>query len=185
MLGDDVVSREVFCICLQAQGCQQSNEIEAAWNSRAHGPILSLVGGLSCHKSSTGSTDVTTARLNPKYKPATDLSHGPLPGKVIDFVFFLKPTNNTERAFGGLTWEPNHGRDSNHTLHGRIANRPIAISMETKREGEGQIMGWAQLSGTFQSTAGDGRLWSGWAAFSAPAAYARACMVSSPRPPRT
>jgi len=46
MLGDDVVSREVFCRCLQAQGCQQRNVIEAAWNSHVHGPILSLVGGV-------------------------------------------------------------------------------------------------------------------------------------------
>ncbi|KAK1046957.1 hypothetical protein LTR74_017836, partial [Friedmanniomyces endolithicus] len=84
-------------------------------------------------------------RLNPKHEPATDLGHGPLPGKVVNFVFFLEPTNNTERAFGGLTWEPNPGRDFNHTLHGPIANRPIAISLETKREGEGQIMGRAQL----------------------------------------
>ncbi|KAK3613281.1 hypothetical protein LTR56_027978, partial [Elasticomyces elasticus] len=85
------------------------------------------------------------ARLNPKYKPATDPSRGPLLGNVIDFVFFLEPTSNRERAFGDLPWEPSHGRDFNHTLHRHIANRPIMISMETKREGEGQIIGRAQL----------------------------------------
>ncbi|KAK1050988.1 hypothetical protein LTR74_016912 [Friedmanniomyces endolithicus] len=120
-------------------------KIEAAWDFHVHGPTLSLVAGPSCHRISIGTTNVTTARLNPKHKPATDLGHGPLPGKVVDFVFFLEPTNNTERAFGGLTWEPNHGRGFNHTLHGPIANRPNAISMETEGEGEGQIMGRAQL----------------------------------------
>ncbi|KAK5691782.1 hypothetical protein LTR17_025548, partial [Elasticomyces elasticus] len=144
-LGDDLAIREVACICRQARGCQQRNENEAAWNSHVHGPILSLVGELSCHRSEIGSTNVTTARLNPRFKPAIELTQPPLSGKVIDFVFFLEPSNVTERAFGDLAWETNHGHDFNHTLYGPIANRPIVISMETKREGEGQATGRAQL----------------------------------------
>ncbi|KAK5109012.1 hypothetical protein LTR85_003793 [Meristemomyces frigidus] len=144
-LGDDLTIREVACICRQAQGCQQRNENEAAWNSYVHGPLLSLVGQLSSHRSNVGSTNVTTARLNPRFKPVTDLVQGPLPGKVIDFVIFLEPSNVLDRAFGDLPWETNHGRDFNHTLYGPIANRPIAISIETKLEGEGQTTGRAQL----------------------------------------
>ncbi|KAK6388184.1 hypothetical protein LTR81_027220, partial [Elasticomyces elasticus] len=144
-LGNDLAIREVACICRQARGCQQRNENEAAWNSHAHGPILSLVGELSCHRSEIGSTNVTTARLNPRFKPAVELSQPPHSGKVIDFVFFLEPSVVIERAFGDLPWETNHGHDFNHTLYGPIANRPIAISMETKREGEGQATGRAQL----------------------------------------
>ncbi|KAK5732275.1 hypothetical protein LTS12_027154, partial [Elasticomyces elasticus] len=144
-LGNDLAIREVACICRQARGCQQRNENEAAWNSHVHGPILSLVGELSCHRSEIGSTNVTTARLNPRFKPAVELTQPPLPGKVTDFVFFLEPSDVIERAFGDLPWETNHGHDFNHTLYGPIANRPIAISMETKREGEGQTTGRAQL----------------------------------------
>ncbi|KAK3613961.1 hypothetical protein LTR56_027570 [Elasticomyces elasticus] len=144
-LGNDLAIREVACICRQARGCQQRNENEAAWNSHVHGPILSLVGELSCHRSQIGSTNVTTARLNPRFKPAIELTQPPLSGKVIDFVFFLEPSVVIERAFGDLPWETNHGHDFNHTLYGPIANRPIAISMETKREGEGQATGRAQL----------------------------------------
>lgn len=110
-----------------------------------HGPILSLAGELSCHRSNIGSTNVTTARLNPRFKPVVDLTQQPLPGKVIGFVFFLEPSDVIEKAFGGLPWETNHDHDFNHTLHGPIANRPVAISMETKREGEGQTTGRAQL----------------------------------------
>jgi len=144
-LGNDLATREVASICRQAQGCQQRYENEAAWNSHVHGPVLSLVGELSCHRSDIGSTNVTTARLNPRFKPVVELTHPPLPGKVIDFVFFLEPSNVIEKAFGDLPWETNHGHDFNHTLYGPIANRPIAISMETKREGEGQTTGRAQL----------------------------------------
>ncbi|KAK5733490.1 hypothetical protein LTS12_026930 [Elasticomyces elasticus] len=89
-LGNDLAIREVACICRQARGCQQRNENEAAWNSHAHGPILSLVGELSCHRSEIGSTNVTTARLNPRFKPAVELTQPPLSGKVIDFVLFLE-----------------------------------------------------------------------------------------------
>ncbi|KAK5109423.1 hypothetical protein LTR85_002687 [Meristemomyces frigidus] len=144
-LGDDLSHRDVASICRQAQGCQHRNEYEAAWNSHVHGPLLSLVVELSCHKSTVGSTNVTTARLNPRFKPMVDISQAPLPGKVVDFVFFLEPSNVTEMEFGALPWEPNHGHDFNHILHGPIANRPIAISMETKREGEGQTTGRTQL----------------------------------------
>ncbi|KAK3612771.1 hypothetical protein LTR56_028248, partial [Elasticomyces elasticus] len=35
-LGSDLAIREVACICRQAQGCQQRNENEAAWNSHVH-----------------------------------------------------------------------------------------------------------------------------------------------------
>ncbi|KAK4906634.1 hypothetical protein LTR49_024247 [Elasticomyces elasticus] len=144
-LGDDLTTREVASICRQAQGCQQRNENEATWNSHVHGPVLSLVGEISCHRSDIGSTNVTTARLNPRFKPVVELTQPPLPGKVVDFVFFLEPSNVIEKAFGDLPWEANHGHDFNHTLYGPIANRPIAISMETKREGEGQATGRAQL----------------------------------------
>lgn len=88
---------------------------------------------------------MTTARLNSRLKSAVEVTQPPLFGKVIDFVFFLEPSNITERAFGDLPWETNHGHGFNHTLYDPIANRPIAISMETKREGEGQTTGWAQL----------------------------------------
>lgn len=143
--GGAPASRDIACICRQALGCQQRNEIEAAWNSHVHGPLLSLVGELSSHRSTIGSTNVTTARLNPRFKPMVAIDQGPLPGKVVDFVFFLEPSKVTEGFFGALPWEPNHGHDFNHTLHDPIAERPIAISMETKREGEGQSTGRAQL----------------------------------------
>ncbi|KAK1041368.1 hypothetical protein LTR12_016196 [Friedmanniomyces endolithicus] len=175
-LGGDVTSRDVSCICLQAQGCQQRSEIEAAWNSYIHCPILSLVRRLSCHGSSIGSTNVTTARLNPKYKPAADLNQGPLPATP----------NEVSAAW---PWESDHGRDFDHTLHEPTANRPIAMSMETKREGEGQITGPAQLE--IWVTAHYNRLQemtdggSRWIALSDFVAHARAGMVPSPRPPRT
>ncbi|KAK4551670.1 hypothetical protein LTR86_011001 [Recurvomyces mirabilis] len=137
--------RDIARICRQAKGCQQRNETEAAWNSHVDGPLMSLIGELSPHRSTIGSTNVTTARLNPRYKPTVAVDHGPLAGKVVDFVFFLEPSEVTESFFGHLPWFPNHGHDFNHTLHGPIANRPIAISVETKREGEGQSTGRAQL----------------------------------------
>jgi len=144
-LGAAPAIRDIACICRQALGCQQRKEIEAAWNFHVHGPLLSLVGELSSHRSTIGSTNVTTARLNPRFKPMVAVDQGPLPGKVVDFVFFLEPSDVTESFFGKLPREPHHGHDFNHTLHGPIANRPVAISMETKREGEGQIAGRAQL----------------------------------------
>ncbi|KAK3619166.1 hypothetical protein LTR22_026078, partial [Elasticomyces elasticus] len=117
-LGNDLAIREVACICRQARRRQQRNENEAAWNSHVRGPILSLVRELSCHRSEIGSTKVTTARLNPRFKPAVELTQLPLSGKVIDFVLFLEPSDVIKRAFGDLPWETNHGHDFNHTLHG-------------------------------------------------------------------
>lgn len=144
-LGDDLSLKMIDCIRRQAQGCQRRNENEATWNTHVHGPLLSLTCELSIHRSSIGSTNVTTAQLNPRFKPTLDVAQAPLPGKVVDFVFFLEPSDVTRSHFKGLPWEPSHGHDFNHTLHGPIADRPIVISMETKREGEGRATARAQL----------------------------------------
>ena len=144
-LGDGLSLKMIDCVCRQAQGCQKRNENEAAWNTHVDGLLLSLTCEMSIHRSSIGSTNVTTAQLNPRFKPTLDIAQAPLPGKVVDFVFFLEPSDITRKQFGSLPWEPSHGRDFNHTLHGPIADRPIVISMETKREGEGRATARAQL----------------------------------------
>jgi hypothetical protein len=73
-LGDDLNAAMVECIRRQAHGCQQRNENEAAWNTHVDGPLLSLTCELSRHRSSIGSTNVTTAQLNPRFKPMVDVA---------------------------------------------------------------------------------------------------------------
>lgn len=60
-------------------------------------------------------------------------------------MFFLEPGDVTTKHFRNLPWEPGHAHEFNHTLHRPIAGRPIVISIETKREGEGRAAACAQL----------------------------------------
>lgn len=147
MIGKDPKLDEILMVVSEAKDCRERSETEATWDTHVVGPILTIARALSIHRAQVGTTNVTTAKTNIKYKPVTDAGQQPLQGKVVDFVFFLQASHATSAAFRHLPWETGtHGRDFNHTLHAPIADRPIAVSVETKREGEGQTVGQGQLN---------------------------------------
>ncbi|PNS17071.1 Beta-glucosidase 1 [Sphaceloma murrayae] len=145
-LGDEPTTRELGRIISEAKVCRDRKDNETTWNSMVHGPLFSLATDLSKHRGRVYATDVTRARINHQYMPLTPSNVNPLGGKVVDFVLYLSPSPATEAAYRHLDWVPNHGCDFNHINHNPTAESPIAISVETKIEGEGLTEGYAQLS---------------------------------------
>jgi len=74
-------------------GSPAEKEFEDGSTSYVYSPVWSLVGGLSSHKSTIDSTTATINRLSPKV--SLPLILAPLPGEVIESIFFLEPTGTT------------------------------------------------------------------------------------------
>ncbi|KAJ9132100.1 hypothetical protein NKR23_g11418 [Pleurostoma richardsiae] len=125
----------VLSILISAQECQKYPEI--SWNLEVHAPVLSLAlrppgsppfsqpcGFVACHP----------ARIIKEYL------NGSVPDKMIDFCLYLDPEALKDRAAVReieLTRQSLAGYMINHTDYDPLRKRPLTLSIETKKPGEG------------------------------------------------
>ncbi|RYC78061.1 hypothetical protein BFJ63_vAg19065 [Fusarium oxysporum f. sp. narcissi] len=136
----------VFDILDKAAACNNQHHHEDAWNKSVHAPILEF----AFHKKDQrlknqliSSSSCIHASILPEYQTGT-----PGTAKKVDFVIHLNPANDPtpeptlaiERLIGQLP-----GMVFNHTNFQPLYDRPIALSIETKRPTEGIVVAKLQL----------------------------------------
>ncbi|KAK3619213.1 hypothetical protein LTR56_024173 [Elasticomyces elasticus] len=145
-LGGSPTLAEVDRITSRASQCREYKEHEAAWNTFVHGPLLDLAQYTSVFRQRVDIANITTAPLSTRFKPRFATSAQPLAGKLVDFDILLNCSTPLDEAFRAMPLhEGEHAKSFNQTLHMPVMRRPIAISIETKREGEGALEGLTQL----------------------------------------
>jgi hypothetical protein len=135
---------EVEGIALEAIRCEDFDEYEVGWNSHSHGPLLAMATRLSRHCKHIKTTNITLARPMRRLRPS--LLAGPT-GKMVDFgmVLQVEKSDSLFQAWKGLRPEDDGTRYFNHTDAPQIAQKPIVVSIETKRSGSGEAEGNLQL----------------------------------------
>ncbi|KAK2051781.1 hypothetical protein LY76DRAFT_527917 [Colletotrichum caudatum] len=116
-----------------ARSCFNMEMDEAGWNNLVHTPLLMAAIGSIRTNSLVGLVPCTSARIVPGYRIDN------IPGKKVDYVLALEPRNDpvdgiqAESTLLGLrrAW---HDAAANHTEFIPIASRPVAASIETKRD---------------------------------------------------
>ncbi|KAF4446120.1 hypothetical protein F53441_10209 [Fusarium austroafricanum] len=109
------------------------NEAEAGWNLDIHSPILSWVfreeksqprffNYISC----------TSTQISTMFKPTKSKS------KLVDFCVYMQPGRDSaeQAAIDEMRYRDRLTRSINHVDSGLLNKHPIAMSIETKREGE-------------------------------------------------
>ncbi|KAK4913674.1 hypothetical protein LTR49_018008 [Elasticomyces elasticus] len=146
-LGGAPTLAEVDRITSRASQCREYKEHEAAWNTFVHGPLLDLAQYTSVYRQRIDVANITTAPLSTRFKPRFATSAQPMLGKLVDFAILLNRSTPLDQAFRAMPLhESEDAKSFNQTLHMPVMRRPIAISIETKREGEGALEGLTQLS---------------------------------------
>ncbi|KAJ9624490.1 hypothetical protein H2203_005225 [Taxawa tesnikishii (nom. ined.)] len=89
----------------------------------------------------------TSAHISSQELLPLDAGGHTISGKMVDFAITLEPTKEMKIAFRHTKpIVPGRPQSFNQTDHLPIANRPIAVSIETKQSGEGQQAAYGQLS---------------------------------------
>ncbi|THY06935.1 hypothetical protein D6D01_09836 [Aureobasidium pullulans] len=95
---------------------RELGESEAAWNGYIDTTLFLLAEAASVHQGRTASTNT---------------------GKMVDFALVLEDSDALRAAAARLPINAGKGVFSfNHTTHSPLLRRPIAVSIETKRQGE-------------------------------------------------
>jgi hypothetical protein len=135
---------QVEMIVAQAQQCNDMDDMEAGWNSHVHGPLLVLACYLSRHRNRVKSVNLTLARCLARLGPSHRIINT---GKTVDFGIYLELSPELRAAYPAIEPEADGQlRYFNHTNFEQIAQRPLVISVETKREGHGGAQADLQLS---------------------------------------
>ncbi|KAH8747041.1 hypothetical protein F5883DRAFT_694592, partial [Diaporthe sp. PMI_573] len=150
--------QSVLQIFADATECQQNLHPEAVWNAHVHTPMLRLALHPLDKPAKTSLVDFVTcptASLGARYMPAIS------PSKKIDFCIYIEPSldplaSSVEPAIETLRQSlPNN--TINHTDYYPLRKRPIALSLETKKTGEGWADATLQM-GVWQSAHWDQQL---------------------------
>lgn len=122
----------------RARHCQDLKKSESGWNMAVHYPLLDNALPRECdwggQRQLIGFEDCTTAKIIREYLPACAT------GKMVDFCLCIMSEveatawNSIERASRDLP-----SQVINHTDEYGLRNRPIAVSIETKRQGEERL----------------------------------------------
>lgn len=132
---------EAEMIVDQAQECQVADDFEAGWNSHVHGPLLVLACHMSQHYKRVRSVNLTLAPCLRQHQRVS------ITGKMVDFGIYLQPSPVLRDAYKEIEPEADgESRYFNHTNFEQIARKPLAISIETKREDQGGSQADLQLS---------------------------------------
>ncbi|KAM3517309.1 hypothetical protein NHJ13051_009101 [Beauveria bassiana] len=128
----------VHGILYQAAFCNNSGSSEADWNTEVHHRVLEAalrplngpsIAQLINFRSST------TASIIPEYHVT------PLPPKKVDFCIYVEPNCDKDHPHASQTivslQDALPSGMFNHTNLNTLRDRPIALSIETKRTGEG------------------------------------------------
>jgi hypothetical protein len=66
---------------------------------------------------------------------------------MVDWAIVLRPVGNLRGALSRMRQQPDGGQLSfNHSRHGPLVDKPIAVSVETKPEGENLQQAYIQLA---------------------------------------
>lgn len=138
----DPTWREVDSIVQEAKRCGLRADFEAGWNSGVHGPLLLLATSLSRH-SAIQAINLTNSTLLTRLKDATAVSRA----KMVDFGLYLDGDSipALASAFIDLEKGEQEVKTWNHTGSTQISTKPLVVSVETKREGEGNEKANLQL----------------------------------------
>ncbi|THV91991.1 hypothetical protein D6D27_05160 [Aureobasidium pullulans] len=121
----------------RARNFRGLGESEAAWNGYIDTTLFLLAEAASIHQGRTTSTNITTARIGPSSPIPRTQDNVQIRGKMVDFALVLEDSDALRAAAARLPINAGKGVFSfNHTTHSPQLRRPIAVSIETKRQGE-------------------------------------------------
>ncbi|THY39233.1 hypothetical protein D6C98_10080 [Aureobasidium pullulans] len=116
---------------------RELGESEAAWNGYIDTTLFLLAEAASVHQGHTTSTNITTARIGPLSLIPRTQDNVHIRGKTVDFALVLEDSDVLRAAAARLPNNADKGVFSyNHTSYSPLLRRPIAVSIETKRQGE-------------------------------------------------
>lgn len=142
----DPTWREIDMIVTEAKRCRLRNDIEAGWNSQVHGPLLTLATTLSRYSAAVHSVNLTHSRLLARLQDASSTSRS---SKMVDFGLCLDDDNipALDSAYRNhLVKGEEEVKTWNHTSATQISTKPLAVSVETKREGDSSAKAELQLA---------------------------------------
>lgn len=117
-------------ILRQADECDLEGKGESSWNMEVHAPILDwLLRDDSDYRGCLGSEYCTNVGFLREYKPKD------APSKMIDFCLTIRPKWSKQEIIDAIRGQ-RPGNSINHTDWASLRKHPIAISIETKRQGE-------------------------------------------------
>ncbi|KAK1961307.1 hypothetical protein LY78DRAFT_588983 [Colletotrichum sublineola] len=131
----DPTIQEVLTIVGEAKYCFDSNQDEAGWNSLVHTSILRAALGFYRENRLVTVTPCFTATVIPRYRV------GRVPGRKVDYVLSIDPANDASdgpaavAAVTQLRLELDE-QSITHTSFLPLSDRPISVSIETKRGGD-------------------------------------------------
>ena len=134
-LGPTPSLENVASLVEEAAECQATMQSESGWNMMVHYPVLhrALYGGRRQNQQ-VGFAPCTTAKIIREYQPSKAQPN------MVDFCFYVMPEtdesaiNATRRLRSVLPCNV-----INHTDFPPLRDRPIAVSIETKRRGGAQL----------------------------------------------
>ncbi|KAM6513107.1 hypothetical protein FALCPG4_015580 [Fusarium falciforme] len=122
---------DVAYLVEEAAECQATTQSESGWNMMVHHPLLyKAIYGCRRRNQIVGFAPCTTAKIIREYLPTTSQA------KMVDFCIYLMP--ETEQIALNATKSLRRALPCNvinHTDIVSLRNRPIAVSIETKRRG--------------------------------------------------
>lgn len=146
-LGASPMLKAVRNVIAEADLCSCCNDYEAGWNSAVHHYVLNLAKQESSCRETIDVKNITMAKIAPPNLLRTTQGEVPIQGKMVDFAIILSGDDKLGRALTNLPLPPNSGiRSLNPTQLSTILDKPIAVSIETKQEGESLHEGKIQLS---------------------------------------
>ncbi|KAK1519068.1 hypothetical protein CABS01_16627 [Colletotrichum abscissum] len=118
--------------------CAVSRELESSWNQDVHRPLLDWVFRPDSGHSAVDFRYCNAASIIPRFRPKT------VPSKMVDYCIHVVPTTEERTRIDRLcTTRP--AASINHTDWGNLSSDPIALSVETKRDGEGLEQALSQI----------------------------------------
>ncbi|WAO97376.1 Hypothetical protein NCS54_01510100 [Fusarium falciforme] len=148
-LGSTPSLEDVNDILQAAAECQGNFHAEPGWNMLVHSEVLRLAfrpAGLPKFEHMVNFMPCSTAGLIDAYLPSSSVS------KKVDFCIYIDPAHDDDNPPAESQSAVLNSRDQlpdgviNHTDYYPLRDRPIALSIETKRTGEGWDGATLQLS---------------------------------------
>jgi hypothetical protein len=138
---------EVADLVREALHCQDKKRSEAGWNMAVHYPLLrKAIGDPARQRQLVGFEPCTTAKIIREYLPVGAT------GKMVDFCIYVNPEveqvacSAVDRISRMLP-----AQVINHTDEFALRNWPIAVSIETKRQGEERLAAAELQLGTWHT----------------------------------
>ncbi|SCO92822.1 uncharacterized protein FRV6_16950 [Fusarium oxysporum] len=147
LLGHTPSLEEVTEIHQAAAECQGYDHAETTWNSWVHSPVLRLAlkdPGSSVFRQIVGYMPCSTASILPDYLPSLKIA------KKVDFCIYIDPAYDQKHSGSSTLISSMCDRmvdgSINHTDYTPLAERPLAVSIETKKLGENWNKATLQMS---------------------------------------